>query len=152
MRGVYTAHYELPSGITAARTLMYLTAPSGLGVQILEARVGNKSNATAEMIDIGLYRITTLGTPTATSVTPEKMEQGDQAAGSTVAANVTASEPTYHTVAYDVQGLSNLSQYSFRPLDEQIYVFDGASVGLRLVKATIASTIFQIMLKFKEFG
>src|SRR6516164_3914532 len=94
MRGVYTAATKI-SALNASKTLAYITAPSGKVVEILSVIVTNESNATNFQGEIAIANISSLGTPTATSVTPTPHEAGDQAAASTVKVNVTASEPTY---------------------------------------------------------
>src|SRR6185369_14190193 len=94
MRGVYEATYAI-SSLSAAKTLMYITAPSTACVEILSMEVTNRTNETNEQCEATFQKIGTLGSPTATTVTPAKLEQGDQAAGSTVKGEVTGSEPTY---------------------------------------------------------
>lgn len=159
MRGVYSCAYRI-AGVTAARTLLYLTAPSTKVVEILSASVTNESNETNEQILCGLQRITTLGTPTATTITPGKHETGDQAASSVVKANVTASEPTYPAVAQGadipmaigLEGCSSLGGWFFQPVpEERPIVTAGDSWGLRLVNA-ITSADLVIRLTMREIG
>src|SRR5260370_4536837 len=94
MRGVYTGTFKI-SGLNAQKTMMYLTAPAAKVVEIIAATVTNESNVTNQQFEIQIANITTLGTPTATAVTPTPHEAGDQAPGSTTKANVTASEPAH---------------------------------------------------------
>lgn len=154
MRGVYTATHKL-SGLATAKTLMYLTAPSNKVVEILSVSVTNESNETNEQLQICLQRVTTLGTPTATTITPAKHEAGDQAAGSTVKANVTASEPTYTDNSGDEifrEGCSSLAGWFYDPVpEERPIVAGGASVGLRNINS---NTAFDAMIRmtFRELG
>ncbi len=150
MRGVYTAATKI-SGLNAQKTLMYLTAPAAKVVEIIAATVTNESNVTNQQVEIQISNITTLGTPTATAVTPTPHEAGDQAAGSTVKANVTASEPTYGSVLTQ-EGAASLHGYRFEPQpDERIYVAPGASVGIRILTTPTAFDC-DVRLTFREIG
>jgi len=75
MRGVYTASH-LITGCNSARTLLYITAPSSQVVEILEASVTNADTETNEQLRCTWQDISTLGTPTATTLTPAKHEAG----------------------------------------------------------------------------
>jgi hypothetical protein len=150
MRGVYTATFKI-SGLNAQKTLMYLTAPAAKVVEIIAATVTNESNVTNQQFEIQIANITTLGTPTATAVTPTPHEAGDQAAGSTVKANVTASEPTYGS-AMTQEGAASLPGYRFEPQpDERLYVAPGASIGIRILTTPTAMDT-DIRLTFREIG
>src|SRR5687768_3864505 len=130
MRGVYEASYKIAT-VTAAKTLMYLTAPSNKVVQILEAHVTNYDNETNEQMEFCLQKVNALGTPTATTVTPAKTELGDQAAASTVKANVTASEPSYVAdTEIGRDAVASLNGWHFEP-EEDTYIAGGDTWGLR---------------------
>jgi hypothetical protein len=152
MRGVYEAVYKI-SGVAAAKTLAYLTAPATAIVEILGASVTDASNETNEQLDCFIKKIGTLGTPTATSLTPSKTEDGDQAAGSTVKANVTASEPTYTSnTEVGWEGASSLSGWFYDPIpEERKYVPPGGSVGIYLNQAITAADLV-VRLRFREVG
>jgi hypothetical protein len=122
-------------------------------VEILRARVSNANNETFEQAEFSLHRITTLGTPTATTVTPVKHEKGSPAAASTVKGNVTASEPTYETDGpIDAQGVSTANGWIFDPLPEERPVISPSeSHGVRLL-SNIASTNLKVSLTFREIG
>ncbi len=159
MRGVYTAAYRI-TGVTAAKTLLYLTAASNRVIEILSASVTNESNETNEQMLCTLQRVTTLGTPTATTVTPGKHEQGDQSAASVVKANVTASEPTYGAIAagadvigaFGLEGSSSLGGWFYAPTpEERVYVSAADTYGIRSVNA-IASADLVVRLTFREIG
>ena len=159
MRGVYRANYRI-SGVTTAKTLLYITVPSTIVVDLLSGSVTNESSETNEQILCVLQRVTTLGTPTATTITPTKSEKGDQSAASTVKANVTASEPTYGAIAQgagivDVDGcvgVPSLSGWFYSPTpEERQTIAPGDTWGIRLVN-TIASADLCIQLNFQERG
>lgn len=153
MRGVYEAVYKI-SGLAAAKTLLYLTAPAAAVVEILSASVTNASNETNEQLDCFIKKIGTLGTPTATSLTPSKTEDGDQAAGSTVKANVTASEPTYTSnTEVGWEGYSDLAGWFFDPIPEaRKYVPPSGSVGVYLNATPAAALDAVVRLVFREVG
>lgn len=152
MHGVYTAEFTM-SALAAARTLMFLTAPSDAVIEIISVNVTQDNVDTNEQYDISLTRISTLGTPTATSVTPEKTEQGASAAGSTVKASVTASEPSYASVDHDHQGVSNLAGYEyFPPPESRVTVSPGGSIGVRLLAAPATAANVTVQMTFREIG
>jgi hypothetical protein len=152
VRGVYSAHIAI-SGLAAAKTLMYITAPANKVVEILSASITNDSNETNEQCFAGFQRISSLGTPTATTLTPGQSEAGDQAAGSTVKGNVTASEPTYAAdTEIGKEGFSSLGGWYFDPTPEERPIIGGAaSLGLRLFNSP---TAFDAMVRitFRELG
>lgn len=139
MRGVYTGVVKI-SGLAAAKTLLYITAPANKVVEILSASVTNASNETNEQIECCLQHVTTLGSPTATTLTPSKHELGDQAAASTVKGNVTASEPTYTSnTEIGYEGSSSLGGWFFDPTPEEHPFIPGqGTMGLRLLSTPTA--------------
>lgn len=153
MRGVYRANVAI-TGITTGKTLVYITAPSNKVVEILEAHVTPAgSNVTNQNAEVCWQLVGTLGTPTGTTLTPTKAEQGDQAAGSTVVGNVTASEPTYTSnTQFDRQGFGSLGGYRHQPLPEDRLTIAGAATwGLRLL-TTITSADLTVEVTFREIG
>jgi hypothetical protein len=156
-KGVYTASIRV-TGLTSARTLMYLTAPSTAVVELLNIHVTNESNATNQQLSIRIHKVTALGSPTATTLTPAKHENGSAAASSTVKGNVTASEPAYDGESlniYGAMGVPSLIGYHFEPIsqEERVYVAPSATYGLRLFRPT-GPTSFNaaITMTFKEIG
>lgn len=152
MRGVYTATATI-SGLNASKTLMYLTAPSGKPIQILSAHIGNSSNETNEQLLATFKRVSSLGTPTATTITPAKHELGDQAAGATVKANVTASEPTYSANSeFGRRAFASLNGYDFQPTpEEQPLIQGGETVGL-VMESAPTSFDAVVAVTFREIG
>lgn len=152
MRGVYTASIEC-AGVTAAKTLLYVTAPANKVLEILGASITNYDNDTNEQAEATLQVVGTLGTPTGTSVTAAKHEPGDQAAGSTVVGNVTGSEPTYSSnTQIGREGFATVGGYRFQPVpEERMIVQGGSTVGLRLLTA-ISSTALVASVTFREIG
>lgn len=152
MRGVYTATVQI-AGIAAAKTLIYVTAPADKVVEIIGASITDESNETNEQLAACLQRVTTLGTPTATTLTPSKHEKGDQAAGSTVKGNVTASEPTYGAnTELGYEGAPTLGGWRYSPLPEERPIIQGQeTVGLRLISTPTAFDC-RATVVFREIG
>ena len=154
MRGVYKAAIEV-NGVTTAKTLVYLTAPSNEVLEILSARITGTNEDTAEQIYAELNRIATLGTPTGTSVTPKPTEEGGSASGATSAGNVTASEPTYDGSGDAImrQGANKLAGWEYVPLPEERAIIKGGdSVGLRLLDDIANSTDLMAEITYREIG
>jgi hypothetical protein len=150
-RGVYKCNIKI-AGLNTARTLMYITTPATCAVEIISATVGNESNSTNQQSSVKLTRVTTLGTPSATTVTPSPTDVGDVAAASTVKGNVTASEPTYGTVDFGLQGFATLSGWGYFPgPDERITIPPSATMGLRFVTTPTAFDA-DIEITMREIG
>jgi hypothetical protein len=153
VRGVYESNIRI-SALAAQKTLMYITAPANKVVEILSASVTNESNTTNQQLECCFQKVTTLGTPTGTTLTPTKAEQGDQAAGSTVVGNVTASEPTYTaSTQYGLRGFASLAGYEFAPLPEERLCIAGSDTwGLRLLNTTPTAFDADVRIVFREIG
>ena len=152
MRGVFTATVAI-SGLDASKTLIYITAPANKPVKILGAHIGNSSVETNEQLLATFKRVSSLGTPTGTSLTPTKHELGDQAAASTVVGNVTASEPTYSSNSeFGRQAFASLNGYHFQPTpEEQPIIQGGETVGL-VLESTPTTFDAVVTVTFQEIG
>lgn len=157
MRGVYRSVARF-SNINSARTLVIVQLPAGKEGQVVEAHVTNESNNTSQQLSLQWQKITTLGTPTATTVTPSKMEAGDQAAGFTVKMNVTASEPTYGASDADAQGAMGVPStygYHYEPVtpEGRFQLGSAENWGLRLIApATFPGFDAVIDMMHREIG
>jgi hypothetical protein len=153
MRGVYESGISIAS-LAAAKTLLYLTAPSSKVLESIGTNLGDSgSNVTNQQLKALWQRITTLGTPTATAITPTPTEKGDQASGATVAGNVTASEPTYGAgLTIGQRGFSSLGGYdpAFLP-EERFYIAPGDSWGLRMISTPTAFDC-EVSNRHREIG
>jgi len=151
MRGVYSANIN--GAVSAAATLLYITVASGKVVEILGISVTNATNETNEQCECALQKVNSLGTPTATTLTPSKHEHGDQAAASGVKGLVTASEPTYvANTEIGRQGFASLNGYYFQPAPEERPILaSGDSWGLRLLNAPAALNVV-VNVMFREIG
>lgn len=151
MRGVYTASIEI-TGISANKTLLYITSHSTAVIEILSCQVSNLSNETNEQLSIGLFHVTTAGSPAGTSVTPEKHEKLDANAVATVLGNLTDEPTTYATNPIDKQGISSLGGYRYDPIpEERPIVPPSGAIGLRML---VSPTSFNLVasIVFREIG
>lgn len=154
MRGVYRASIKI-TGVTTAKTLLYITTPSTAVIEILSARVTDTNEDTSEQIQAELNRISSLGTPTGTSVTPKPTEEGSAASGVTCKGNITVSEPTYDSAGDEIanHGANKLGGWEYVPLpEERIIVKPSDSVGLRLIDAIANSSTIVAEITFREIG
>lgn len=154
MRGVFRI-VDTIAAVTTAKTLLYVTAPADAVLEILSARITAQDEDTSEQIMAELNRISSLGTPTATSITPKPTEEGSAAFGGTAKSNVTASEPTYDDESNAIAsgGANKLAGWEYVPLpEERPIIAPGDSVGLRLIDAIANSTDLTAEIVFREIG
>lgn len=154
MRGVYRAVGTI-AGVTTAKTLLYITGPADAVVEILSARITCQDEDTSEQIFGELNRIVTLGTPTATTITPKPTEEGSAAFGGVVKLNVTASEPAYDGAADAIAsgGANKLAGWEYVPLPEERPIISPSdNVGLRLIDAIANSCDLTAEIVFREIG
>lgn len=135
MRGVYSASMSI-SSLDAAKTLILLQIPSSCVVEILSASVSNKTAETNEQIEVGIYRVGTLGSPAGTSITAVKSEAGDATSGLTILGNLSGEPNAYATIPIDLQGVASLAGYRYDPMpEERPIIAPSAAVGLRLLSS-----------------
>lgn len=151
MRGVYTAQIDI-TGLSTAKTLLHLQAPSTGILEILSVNVTNLNTETSEQLEVGLYHVTTVGSPAGTSVTPEKHEKLDAAAAATVLGNLSGEPSAYASKPIDKQGVNNLSGYRYDPLpEERPVVPPSGAIGLRMLTAP-SSFNASVQVVFREIG
>jgi hypothetical protein len=155
MRGVYRASGTI-SGVTTAKTLLYITTPATAVIEILSASITDQDEDTSEQIYAELNRIATLGTPTATTITPKPTEEGDAASACTAKLNVTASEPTYDASGDSIKSGGNNKLgggWEYTPLPEERNIIKPSdTVGLRLIDAIANSTDLTAEIIYREMG
>ena len=115
MRG-YTVSAKIAS-FTAAKTLLYVANPTDTVLVVMSASVSAPDDDVNEQVDCCLQRVTVIGSPAGTTVTPAKHSKGDAASGVTCLASLTTEPTTYNSV-------------------EQIGRFGGSSVGGWVWQAT----------------
>ena len=152
MRGVYTATINI-SPISAAKTLILLQNGANTVVEILSARVTNRSNETNEQLEVELTRVATAGSPTGTSITACKSEDGDAASACTVIGDLSAEPSSYATTPIDRQGMASLSGYDYTPIPEaRAAISPSDYVGLRLITTPSSSFNCTATLTWREIG
>lgn len=151
MRGVYTAQIDI-TGLSTAKTLLHLQAPATGILEILSVNVTNLNTETSEQLEVGLYHVTTVGTPAGTSVTPEKHEKLDAAAAATVLGNLSDEPTAYAAKPIDKQGVNNLSGYRYDPLpEERPVVPPSGAIGLRMLTAPNSFNA-SVQIVYREIG
>jgi hypothetical protein len=153
MRGVYTAQIPI-AGLAAAKTLLMMTIPTNRVFEILETHVSNETNETNEQLKITWQKITTLGSPVGTAITPRETEEGDQASAITTCIGNLTTEPTTYTAntEHDPDGVPSLTGYHKEPVPEaRFYMSGGDSWGLRILTAPTAFDA-RVNVKFREIG
>lgn len=149
MRGLFNASFAI-AGLTTAKTLGYLTTPSSKSIEIVRIEIENGSNETNEQIAVSLKKVSSLGTPTGTTLTPAKTTDGDQSAGTAGKYDVTANEPTYSDVLirYGFGTLYGLEKdLSMTPIE----VPPSTTVGITL-DANCSAFDCRVNVWFKEHG
>ncbi len=151
MRGMYTANININS-LVSAKTLLLLRAPSTAVLEIYSVLLSNLDSEVNEQWSVGLYRTATYGSPTGTSVTPEKQETLDSSSSATILGNLTVEPTSYSTNPLDQQGINNLSGYRYDPIPEQRPIIaPSAAIGLRLF--TVPSSFNAVaQIVYREIG
>jgi hypothetical protein len=156
MRGVYTVRVQIAS-LATAKTVLLGTNANSCVLEILEAYITNGGQNTIEQLAAGLYRVSSLGSPTGTSITAANVQKAETGSPNTVVtwlSNITASEPTYDANPMHVEGFTNIAGYRFEPVPEaRRFVAPSASFGLRLISSpTNALTNAECLITYRELG
>jgi hypothetical protein len=154
MRGVYSVQAEI-SSLAAAKSLLVGTNASSKVLELIDAWITNADVVTPEGMTGAISRITSLGSPTGTSIAAAnvaKMEPGSADTIVTWLSNITASEPTYSSVHAHYEGFLNVAGFRWESRPEnRIYIPPSASFGLRLLSTpTSFKAIFGIT--YRELG
>lgn len=151
MRGVYTANIEI-TGLSSAKTVLLLQAPSTGVLEILSVRLSNLNNETNQQWSVGLYHVTTVGSPAGTSITPEKHEKLDSSSSATALGNLSSEPSTYATKPIDQDGPASLSGYRYDPLPEERPICPpSGAIGLRML-TTPDSVNVSAQVVYREIG
>jgi hypothetical protein len=151
MRGVYTANIDI-SGLSSAKTLILLQASATSVIEILSVHLTNQNNEVNEQWPVGLFHVTTYGSPAGTAITPEKHEKLDASSVATVLGNLTAEPTLYSTNPIDKEGISSLSGYHYDPIPEERPVIPpSGAMGLRLLIVPTATDV-SANIVYREIG
>ena len=151
----YDAEIKI-AALAAAKTVLYITVPANKLVTLVSSGITDASNVTNQQLEATWQKVTTLGTPTGTTLTPAKHDLGDSVAGSTVVGNVTASEPTYTAntdLGHDAAPMLSGWYFPMNPLPvASLPVFTGGDTwGLRMLSTPTAFDAI-IRVTFGEQG
>jgi hypothetical protein len=145
---------------TAAATLAYITAPSDMCVALKRVVISG-DNTTAEQVDIGIGRISALGTPTKTydnisgdnnNMSVGQADKGDASTTVDCAVDITASEPTYSAPWLVREYVQNQAGFVHEPPgNDPIILSPSESLGIKLLTA-ISSTNLMVDVEFEEIG
>lgn len=149
----YEAAYTCVS-VSAAQTLIYITNTSTMALRVVYASAGISDVDTNEQTYACLQKVSSLGTPTGTTVTPAKLSNGDPASSVTCKADITASEPTYSAnTQIGLESFPMIAGFRFAPQRETDYleISPSETWGLRLLGAITSATV-PVLIKFQEIG
>lgn len=150
MRGVYTASINIDA-LASSKTILLLRASSTSVIEVLGVQLSNRDNETNEQWEIGLYRTTTYGSPSGTSITPAKHEILDSDSVATALGDLSG-EPTLYGAVLDIQGIASLGGYRFDPLPETRPIIPPqGAIGLRILNSP-QSTAVSASITYREIG
>lgn len=133
--------------VTAAKTLIRLSAGSAKPLQIQAVYISQQASETSEQLEVRVVRVTTDGTGTAG--TAVKWNQSDSAFGGSFASNLTV-EPikadVYHRESFNI-----LNGWSWYPPME-LTVIGGERIALELMTAPGASLNISASFEVLELG
>ena len=148
--------------VSAAQTLGILELPADRIALLERVEVTTRGQPVAEQLDIGLYRVDTLGSPTVShdndaggnnDVIVQQADVGDAATGSTVYFDVTANEPTLIASPINRKGVQNMAGFSWEAdAFEPFVVGVSQAVAVKLMSAPNASHELTVTLKWREVG
>lgn len=155
MRGVYVVRAQI-SSLSIAKTVLLGTLPAGTLIELLEAYLLNANQNTAEQIDVGLFIVSTLGSPVGTSISSsnvQKTEPGSSNTGLTWTSDLTTEPTTYNGNPLHVDAPMNLAGYRYEPMPEaRRFVGSGASFGLRLLASPTNAFKAECMITYRELS
>lgn len=155
MRSVFTATVSI-SGVSTQKTLLYLTSPSSMVIELLAISItsGDSTTASSEQLKSSIFRITSLSpTPSATAMTPVGHESGSGSSLADVFGDVISNEPTYATDPIWSEAWLNLSGFFYEPIPEtRIFVPPSGSIGLKMTKTPTTPFACTATITYREIG
>lgn len=154
MRGVYTVRTNI--SLSTAKTVLLGTLPAGTLIELLEVKLTNSDQKTHEQMHVGIFPVTTLGSPVGTSITAGNVQPTEPGAGNTSVtwlANLSAEPSTYNSNPYDSEGVPNEVGYHYEPVPEaRQWVGSGMSFGLRLLTTLTNAINAEAIIKYRELN
>jgi len=155
MRGVYTVRQQIAS-LSTAKTVLLGTVPSSCVVEILEAYLTNANQSTLEQLDIGLFLVTTLGTPTGTTISAGNVQKTEGGSPNTVVTwlgDLTGEPTAYDANPLHVEGVINVGGYRYEPVPEaRRWIGVSKSFGLRILVNPVNSFKAECVITYREVG
>lgn len=146
---VYTVSLDGVS-VSAAKSLIRLSAPSSMVLVILRAWLEQQAVETSEQLEVLLQRASTNGTGSAS--VPEKHEVGDPVATATAVDNLTV-EPTLTAKPLVRDSFNVLNGWVYVPVpEERIWIPPSGRLVLKLNNAPAAALTMTAGITFGEVG
>lgn len=134
--------------VATAITVLQLTAPSTMAVEILSASATQSTSVTSAAAEIALVRKSAAATVTA--LTPLRLFPGGPAASSTGGRTATAEGTDTDLVIQE--GFNILNGWVYTPVpEERIFVPPSAIIGLKFTAAPTSAT-WKTRIVFREIG
>lgn len=140
---------DIPRTVSTANTVLQLTAPSTMNLEILRVWIEQSSSTTSAMADAALVRKTATVTG-GTSITPSKLVPGDPAATTTAVRTATGEGTETDTLAAESFNILNGWLWIPTP-DERPWVAPSGMVALRFTAAPTSAT-YRYGITFLEHG
>jgi len=152
MRGVYTGIRAISSATSG--DMLELIPAANTVIELLRAEV-TADQETAEQLDFLLAKSSTAGSGTPTTITPQKSEEGDQAAAATLQ-HTPSSAATLVTTYNDRKWVPNAAGvYMLVQPEERVYCGGGTndkSIVIRLNSTPANAINSVVLLRWREIG
>ena len=152
MRGVYTGIRAISSATSG--DMLELIPAANTVIELLRAEV-TADQETAEQLDFLLAKSSTAGSGTPTTITPQKSEEGDQAAAATLQ-HTPSSAATLVTTYNDRKWVPNAAGvYMLVQPEERVYCGGGTndkSIVIRLNSVPTNTVNTVTLLRWREIG
>lgn len=150
MGRMYSAVSEA-TGLTAAKDLIRISAPSDAILRVHEVVVTQDASETSEQLPLEIFRASTDGT--GTSITPEALETGDAAFGGTAVGNLTADTTKSGTSLWRQANDVRAGWHYLPTPDDQIVVPPSGRIVVRLDPgSSFTSVNLSTTVTFEEIG
>ena len=148
--------------VATAQTLLTLTLPSDRIALLKRIYVTARGQPSAEQLSIGVYHVTTLGTPSVAqdnlaggnhNLVVQRNDPGDAATAAEIRAEFSSEPTSLNSDPISQRGVQNMAGFEFVPdsLDE-VVVGPSQSVAVKLMAAPNASHNLTVGLEFSEIG
>lgn len=155
MRGVYTVAAEI-TALATAKTLLLGQCPSTMMLEILSAKLTDANQSTVEQWEVGLYNVSTVGSPAGSSISSVNIQATEPAGAATSITwlyNLTTEPSAYASLPIDDDGVTNIAGYRYNPMpEERRIIAPSAYFGLRLISTPTNSFKAKAQITYREIG